>query len=204
MFSRHVTSLVILFLVLGSIRGTAAAEIIALPHLQAQVEAIPGWAPSPQDLLDSLSVMVARGVAAHAAAKGVGLKPGEADARILAIWSNPHPNGDNPNVLLQSERIWGPAAGKTGSDFIALMSERCALFAKHRRRVGEVSELTVGDFTFFCADFENRRAQVLTRQEYIATVRGDEYVVFVLSYNDKSDADYLAMRAFVQTFEPAP
>lgn len=194
-------SLIGLMLVCVATGTSWAAEAIPLPSLGATVQPITGWTSTSEAALTSFSTMVTRGVAAHAKAKNITLQPGEAEARLLAMWSTRHPNGDNPNVILQTERIWGPAAGKTGKDFIELMTERCSLFAKHNQRQGMITEWKTGTITFHCADFENRQnPQFITRQEYIATVTGRYYVVFVLSYNDKTDADYKAMRAFAGSF----
>src|ERR1043165_51199 len=202
----HRSLIVIAFLgCLATDPSLMAGDPIALPTIQATVEPMPGWTPTSEGVLTSLVGMVTRGVVAHAKAKKIVLRPGEVEVRLLAMWSNRHPKGDNPNIILQTERIWGDPAGKTGRDFIDLITERCALFAKHNQRQGEIREEKSGDLVFYSADFENRLfPEMVTRQEYVATVRGNQYVVFVLSYNDKTDADYRAMRAFVASFKPAP
>ena len=200
------------FFILGLLAGClavppplAAGDAIALPTIQATVEPMPGWTATSAETLNGFTGMVLRGVVAHAKAKNVVLRPGEAEARLLAMWSTRHPDGDNPNVILQTERIWGDPAGRTGRDFIELITERYALFGKHNQRQGEIREEKHGDLVFSSADFENRLfPEKITRQEYIATVRGHQYVVFVLSYNDKQDADYRAMRAFVASFTALP
>jgi hypothetical protein len=191
-------------LLLAALSGWArGAEILSLPTIAASVEAIPGWTAAPAATLVQLSRMTQPGVVAHARRKNVVVPAAGLESRILAIYSITHPGGDSPNVVLTSERIWGDPSGKSGKDYIELMVERCAFFAPHSQLTGPISEWKSGATTFHCADFENRRVPAaVTRQEYIATVRNGVYVVFVLSYNDKADADYQAMKAFAASYRP--
>jgi hypothetical protein len=197
------------------VRALLLAVLLALPLLAAEpvtdtrvgitAEPIAGWTAMSAEVRKGYSAATAKGVAAHAAARGIVVAPDGIESRVIACYLHEGTDGDLPNVILAAERIWGDPAGKTGLDYIALLEDRFALLAKHNAIEGAPRAVRVGGHTFHAIDVVNRRMPSFpTRQEYLCTAVGDYYVAFTLSYNDRTGDDYRTMMAFVQSYRETP
>ena len=179
----------------------ANAESLNIQQITASVDLIPGWEAAPEKYLAQLSRMTKPSVIAHAKAKDPSVNIADIDSQIILLQMFTKQNRDKPNVMMSIEKIWGDPAGKNGSDYLKLMSDRFSLFSKNNKINHEFRELKINEVTFYAADVTNSiNPDAVTKQEYISSVKNNFYVTFVLSYNDKSDSDYDSMMKLVRSY----
>ena len=115
-----------------------------------------------------------------------------------------HPLGakeDNPNVTVSVEKSWNPKPQNTGLTYLHLLAERFTMMKAPSRLNDEPKKVEIGGVVFYMQDAVNDKVpDATTREQYITTYMAGYYVTFVISYNDKKDSDYQAMKAIIDSF----
>ena len=166
-----------------------------------------GWHVADTKIIQMFSMATHRGVVAHAKHRNPRIDPAVVESEILLL-ATKHPLGakeDNPNITVSVEKSWNPTTHNSGTTYLGLLEERFKLFKAPSRLIGEPQKMEIVGVMFYMQDAVNNKVpDASTRQQYVTTYLDPYYLTFTISYNDKKDPDYLAMRAMIETFTTLP
>jgi hypothetical protein len=162
------------------------------------------WNVADAQIVKMFSAATHKGVVAHAKQKDSQMDASVIESEVLLIVMK-HPLGakeDNPNVTVSVEKSWSPMSQNTGATYLKLLADRFKLFKAPSRMNDEPKKEEIGGVDFYTQDAVNDRVpDATTRQQFITTYMAGYYVTFIISYNDKKDSDYQAMKAMVDSFK---
>lgn len=198
---KFVTSL--LGLMILSSPGFAGDDTVRFEKYNFSVKLPKGWHLADTQFVKMFSAATHKGVVAHARQKSSRVDAAAVESAVLLLVAK-HPLGakaDNPNVTISVEKSWKPTPQNTGDTYLKLLAERFTLFKAPSQLKNEPTKAEIGGVEFYFQDAVNDKIpDVSTRQQYITTYVASYYVTFIISYNDKKDADYRAMKALVESF----
>lgn len=164
-----------------------------------------GWHVADPKLTKLFSTAIHKGVVAHAMHTAPTTDVSTVESDVLMLVTK-HPLGareDNPNVTVSVEKSWRPAPQNTGATHLKLLAERFALLKVPSRLKDAPQKVEFGGVVFFMQDAVNDKVpDATTLQQYFTAYMAGCYVTFIISYNDKKDSDYQAMRAMVESITP--
>jgi hypothetical protein len=182
--------------------GVAQNDQGSFPRYGFTVALPNGWHAADTNILRRFTDATRKGVVAHAKQKSI--SGDESLDNEILLFCSKHALGarqDNPNVTISVERVWDSKKDHSGEDYLHLLAERFVLLKAPSTLQGQVETVEIAGSVFSTQDAINRRVRgVETKQQYITTCLDGYYVTFVISYNDKEDADYRTMRSVVESF----
>jgi hypothetical protein len=163
-----------------------------------------GWHVADAQVTRMFTAATHQGVIAHARQMAPKIAVSSLDSQVLLLVTK-YPLGakqDNPNITVSVEKSWSPDADNTGAKYLKLLSERFQVLHAPSKLAGSPEKLQFGGTTFFSQDAVNDRLpNAKTKQQYLITYLDGYYVTLVISYNEKADADYRAMRGMAESFK---
>lgn len=193
----------LLTLAIGTCTLCAEENTVRFEKFGFAVQTPKGWHLSDASITKMFSAATRKGVVAHAKQKNPEIDASIIETEILLLVSK-HPLGakqDNPNITLSVEKSWNPRQQDTGATYLQLLAERFALLKAPSRLKDEPQKIEFAGAVFYTQDAINDKVpEARTKQQYLSTYFEGFYVTFVISYNDKQDPDYQAMRTMAESF----
>jgi len=192
-----------LALAIGTCTLCAQENTVRFEKYGFAVQTPKGWHLADAFITKMFSTATRAGVVAHAKQKNPEIDASIIETGILLLVSK-HPLGakeDNPNITLSVEKSWNPRQQDTGATYLKLLAERFLLLKAPSRLKDEPQKIESAGVVFYTQDAINDKvSDARTKQQYISTYFEGFYVTFVISYNDKKDPDYQAMRIMSESF----
>lgn len=193
----------LLALAIGTCTLCAEENTVRFEKYGFAVQTPKDWHLADVSITKMFSAATLKGVVAHAKQKNPEIDASTVETEILLLLSK-HPLGakeDNPNITLSVEKSWNPRQQDTGATYLKLLAERFALLKAPSRLKDEPQKIEFAGGVFYTQDaINNKVPDARTKQQYLSTYLEGFYMTFVISYNDKKNPDYQAMRAMSESF----
>ena len=194
----------LIILTTGACTLFGGTNTVSFEKYSFAVQTPKAWNVVDDQILKMFSAATHKGVVAHAKQRDYQIDASTIESEVLLLVMK-HPLGakeDNPNVTVSVEKSWSPTPQNTGATYLKLLAERFKLFKAPSRLNDEPKKEEIGGVEFYTQDAVNDKVpNATTRQQFITTYMAGYYVTFIISYNDKKDSDYQAMKAMVDSFK---